>query len=70
MADKINAFAEGMYAYSQGRQSTGNPYTLHSKDWVRWNSGWTSGELFAQRAANAAQLEAVNARPLPEWVTK
>lgn len=40
---KANKFEEGLSAYLSGKKPDRNPYLLHSKDWVRWNSGYQSG---------------------------
>ena len=63
----VSPFAAGQLAYTAGRKAIGNPHPLHSKDWVRWNSGWTSAQLAAQKAKRAADLEAIDARELPQW---
>lgn len=65
----VTPFAEGQLAYTSGRKADKNPYPLHSKYWVRWNSGWVSAQMDALRAAAKAQREAIEARPLDAWVT-
>ena len=63
----VSPFAAGQLAYTAERKASGNPHPLHSKDWVRWNSGYVSAQLAAMRAADKAQREAIDARELPQW---
>lgn len=53
-----NPFAAGVAAFKAGKDPhKTNPYKSHQREWKRWVNGWQS-----------AQLEAINARPLEEWM--
>ena len=63
-----NAFAAGQLAYRVQHQYEKNPYALSTKNAAQWNAGYRAAERKAQKAARAAQLDAINARKLPDWV--
>ena len=48
-----NPFEAGRAAYKSGKP---NPYKSRQREWKRWMNGW-----------QAAQREAIEVRPLPEW---
>lgn len=51
-----NAFAAGHAAYMAGKDAhKANPYKSHQREWKRWVCGY-----------QAAQREAIDARPLPD----
>lgn len=53
-----NPFAAGQEAYRKGKDAhKANPYKSHQKEWKRWVCGY-----------QAAQREAVEARPLEQWM--
>jgi ribosome modulation factor len=54
-----NPFAAGYAAGKAGKDAhKANPYKSHQREWKRWVNGYQT-----------AQLEAINNRPLPDWVT-
>lgn len=54
-----NAFAAGAEACKKGKDvHTSNPYVKGSRPYIRWINGY-----------QAAQRDALERRPLPDWVT-
>jgi hypothetical protein len=50
-------FAAGAEAFKKGKDiHKANPYKSHQREWKRWIIGYQT-----------AQIEAINARPLPAW---
>ncbi len=39
---KLNPFEQGMRDAQAGRTVNGSPFSRHSREWVRWFSGWQS----------------------------
>lgn len=61
-------FANGQSAYSKGKDIHSSPYPEGSKERIKWVNGWQAAERSAQQAADVAQREAVEARPLEQWM--
>jgi ribosome modulation factor len=62
-------FATGYTAFERGKNIHQSPYPEGSRDRTKWVNGWQWAQRQAQKAADAAQLAAIEARPLPDWVT-
>lgn len=62
-------FANGSAAYAKGKDIHSSPYPKGSKERIKWVNGWQAAQSKAQKAADAATVAAVEARPLPDWVT-
>lgn len=60
-------FANGTSAYSKGKSIHDSPYPEGSRERIKWVNGWQAAEAKAQKAADKAQREAVEKRPLPDW---
>jgi hypothetical protein len=60
-------FANGTSAYQKGKTIHDSPYPQGSKERTKWVNGWWAGEKAAKKAAEQAALDAINARPLPDW---
>ena len=68
MKKPVTPFMEGESAFKSGVQVIKNPYTFHSDNWLGWDSGWKIAQRKARKAADAAQLEEINNRPLDAWM--
>jgi hypothetical protein len=66
----VSPFAQGEAAHKEGQKAIANPYTFHSDNWLGWDSGWRIAQRKAQKEADKAQREAIEARPLDSWVTQ
>ena len=62
-------FMEGFAAFERGKDIHSSPYPQGSRQRTKWVNGWQWAQRQAQNAREAAQLEAINNRPLPDWVT-
>ena len=61
-------FANGSAAYAKGKTIHDSPYPKGSKERIKWVNGWQAAQSKAQKAADAAQLAAIEARPLDAWM--
>ena len=60
-------FANGAEAYGKGKDIHSSPYPKGSKERVKWVNGWQDAQRKAQALAEAAEREAIEARPLDSW---
>ena len=63
-------FANGILAYGKGKSIHDSPYPTSSKERTKWINGWWTAQARAKKAADAATVNAVNARPLDAWVAE
>lgn len=63
----VTPFMEGHAAFERGKDIHSSPYPEGSRQRTKWVNGWQWAQRQAQKAADAAQLEAIEARPLPAW---
>ncbi len=65
----VTPFMEGHAAFGRGKDIHSSPYPQSSRQRTKWVNGWQAAQSKAQKAADAATVAAVEARPLPDWVT-
>ena len=63
----VTPFMEGHAAFERGKDIHSSPYPQGSRQRTKWVNGWQWAQRQAQKAREAAQLEAIDARPLPAW---
>ena len=60
-------FMEGFAAFGH-KDIHGSPYPKGSRERTKWVNGWQFADAKARKAADAAQLAAIEARPLEQWM--